>query len=496
MGPEAIDYRVSKIVVLCKDCGQDVGMYPARHKCDEVVRPPLPPLPTSSQLNGMQSRSPIRDRSPGRSDRPVSPPPSPMPSKKAENNRKPKFGRNLTAEEEEPADRQIYFNDIAESTSGSSTPSSGKKLWGNLKQNDKWKQMAYGDVFTLCLHVSASLESKPSNGARLWDKLISATQTMADKMPNRDDKGPDSDESDWEGETHVSRVLREYHEKKGGSLPSWLRDAKTPSASKSSSQRERYSNEESNRLSENTRQRQRLWEVEDDPADLTPRERERQRLREQAENRDSYRRQYSDDVPSRQRDRSREPDPRHDTRRAPSKSANTDHYNHEERSRRHERERSSPQNPGDYDLDRARMRSMREPSNTQSREPQTSRSSRREMDEYDHRQHPSSRREVDDYDQRRRQPSRREMDDYDDRKHPSSRREMDDPRQPPSSRRQPDNYELRHHPSTRPADYDARQPRSRSPMYDEPSDRERLRGPRRAPTRKKLDDDMLTGGYF
>jgi hypothetical protein len=39
-------------------------------------------------------------------------------------------------------------------------------------------------------------------------------------------------------------------------------------------------------------------------------------------------------------------------------------------------------------------------------------------------------------------------------------------------------------------------------MYDTkdepsgPNDRERLRGPRRAPTRKKLDDDMLTGGYF
>ncbi|KAG2176843.1 hypothetical protein INT44_007507 [Umbelopsis vinacea] len=476
MGPEAIDYRVSKIVVLCKDCGQDVGMYPARHKCDEVVRPPLPPLPTSSQLNGMQSRSPIRDRSPGRMDRPVSPPPSPMPSKKPESNRKPKFGRNLTAEEEEPADRQIYFNDIAESTSGSSTPSSGKKLWGNLKQNDKWKQVAYG-------------ENKPSNGARLWDKLISATQTMAEKIPNRDDKGPESDESDWEGETHVSRVLREYHEKKGGSLPSWLRDAKTPVASKSSSQRERYSNEDNNRLSENTRQRQRLWEVEDDPAEITPRERERQRLREQAENRDSYRRQYSDD--SRQRDKSREPDPRHDPRRAPSKSANTDHYDHDERPRRHERERSNPQSPGDYDMDRARMRSMREPSNAHSREP---RSSRREVDEYEHRQYPSSssRREVDD--QRRQPPPRREVEDYDDRKHPSSRREIDDQR--PSSRRQPDNYELRHHPPSRQADYDARQPRSRSPMYDEPSDRERLRGPRRAPTRKKLDDDMLTGGYF
>lgn len=30
---EVIDYRISRIVVLCKDCGQDVGLYPARHKC-------------------------------------------------------------------------------------------------------------------------------------------------------------------------------------------------------------------------------------------------------------------------------------------------------------------------------------------------------------------------------------------------------------------------------------------------------------------------------
>lgn len=158
MGPEAIDYRVSKIVVLCKDCGQDVGMYPARHKCEDVVRPPLPPLPTSSQLSGLQSRNIARDRSPSRSDRPASPPPSPMPSKKPETKTKPRFGRNLASEEEaaeDHADRQIYFNDIGDSAASTPT-SSGKKLWGNLKQNDKWKQIAYGGERTTiqCGHTS------------------------------------------------------------------------------------------------------------------------------------------------------------------------------------------------------------------------------------------------------------------------------------------------------------------------------------------------------
>lgn len=159
MGPEAIDYRVSKIVVLCKDCGQDVGMYPARHKCEEVVRPPLPPLPTSSQLSGLQSRNITRDRSPARSDRPASPPPSPMPSKKPEANRKPKFGRNLsseTTEDEDTSDRQIYFNDIGDDSAASTPSSSGRKLWGNLKQNEKWKQMAYGGTVDHCQQLESN----------------------------------------------------------------------------------------------------------------------------------------------------------------------------------------------------------------------------------------------------------------------------------------------------------------------------------------------------
>lgn len=50
MVAETIDYRVSRIAVLCKDCNSDVGLYPARHKCgvsavETVQSPPIPEIP-------------------------------------------------------------------------------------------------------------------------------------------------------------------------------------------------------------------------------------------------------------------------------------------------------------------------------------------------------------------------------------------------------------------------------------------------------------------
>lgn len=44
MSSAAVDYRVSRLIVLCKDCGDDVGLYPSRHKCRKPERPPLPTL--------------------------------------------------------------------------------------------------------------------------------------------------------------------------------------------------------------------------------------------------------------------------------------------------------------------------------------------------------------------------------------------------------------------------------------------------------------------
>jgi hypothetical protein len=132
-----------------------------------------------------------------------------MPSKKPEANRKPKFGRNLsseTTEDEDTSDRQIYFNDIGDDSAASTPSSSGRKLWGNLKQNEKWKQMAYGGtadhyrqreskgllrlMFLPLFFNSFTEKQQNSNGSRLWDKLMQATQSVADKIPNRDDKGP------------------------------------------------------------------------------------------------------------------------------------------------------------------------------------------------------------------------------------------------------------------------------------------------------------------
>jgi hypothetical protein len=299
---------------------------------------------------------------------------------------------------------------------------------------------------------------------------MQATQNMTDKIPNRDDKGPgtleihalpliklvpeffyfsESDESDWEGETHISRILREHHEKKGGSLPHWLRDSKTPISSRSTD-RDRYSEEDSRRISENTRHRQRLWDAGDETPELTPRERERQRLREEAERREDQRHHVDDEYASRSlrrekthasNNRNEERFPSRSEERLLSRSATTavpDQYRHDERSRRHDRERLSHRQVDHYS-DRLRSEDFR-PSrdDTTGREPPV------------------------------------------DLKHRPSRREMEE-------------YEYRHQRS-----------RGRSPIYDNPSeqrmapqmDRERLRGPRRAPPKQKLDNNILDGGYF
>jgi hypothetical protein len=54
---DVIDYRISRIVVLCKDCGQDVGLYPARHKCGIPTSEGLPTIPKVSSSNNLKLNS-------------------------------------------------------------------------------------------------------------------------------------------------------------------------------------------------------------------------------------------------------------------------------------------------------------------------------------------------------------------------------------------------------------------------------------------------------
>ncbi|KAG0750063.1 hypothetical protein G6F57_000300 [Rhizopus arrhizus] len=252
MGAQVVDYRVSAIVVLCKDCGNDVGLYPARHKCTPVDRPPMPPLPlkfSESSLSSAGSASASSETSLSVN----------------------KWGsrREKTAdpvEHMENTEESIYFNNFAQNLpDANEQPStSGRKLWGKVRQNDKWKQLN-------------EKNDKPKQTGKLWGKLMQATQTMAEKMPSRDDRGAESDEDDWEGETHVSRIIREYYEKERLPLPSWLFDDRAPKQ-KVAEQLETVTSNAS--APARTPSRRRLWD-ENPERELSSREKERQELRQQ-----------------------------------------------------------------------------------------------------------------------------------------------------------------------------------------------------------------------
>ncbi|CAG8637125.1 184_t:CDS:2 [Acaulospora morrowiae] len=160
---EVIDYRVSRIVVHCKDCGLDVGLYPARHKCGVVAADSLEPLP------------PVKNSS-------------------------------------------MQNNNIA-----SNEGISGEGLWGKLRSVRNWKDINGDGTTTLSA-------AQPTQGYKLWDKLLSAA--AAYKVVEGDSEN-ESEKEDWEGETHISRILREYYMKKSGDIPNWLYDSKPSSSEKS-----------------------------------------------------------------------------------------------------------------------------------------------------------------------------------------------------------------------------------------------------------------------
>ncbi|CAG8498244.1 14840_t:CDS:2 [Dentiscutata erythropus] len=152
MVAEVVDYRVSRLVVLCKDCGHDVGLYPARHKCkiSDANAPPLPSMPKQYSSNKSNTNKQSND--------------------------------NNTSEQ-----------------------SSAASLWTKLKTVNNWREMAEDDSVI------------PVVGTKLWGKLLSAASSAYSAIDENSDN--DSEKEDWEGETHISRILREYHQQKTGDIP-------------------------------------------------------------------------------------------------------------------------------------------------------------------------------------------------------------------------------------------------------------------------------------
>jgi len=149
-----IDYRVSRVVILCKDCGQDVGLYPARHKCGipSSEAPPLPSIP-----------------------------------------------KKYLSAENIPSDNSD--NDY-----------SGESLWGKLRSIRNWK-----DTNDTNVEGDKDVTDNTQN-SKLWNKILALNNNNADDSDN------ESEKDEWEGETHISRILREYYENKGADLPDWLYD--------------------------------------------------------------------------------------------------------------------------------------------------------------------------------------------------------------------------------------------------------------------------------
>ncbi|KAI8377878.1 uncharacterized protein BYT42DRAFT_572019 [Radiomyces spectabilis] len=127
MGTRAIDYRVSAIVVLCKDCGNDVGLYPARHVCHDNQRPLLPASGDSDSGSSFASH---------RSQRPwISRHGSDASISSVESMKKTRV--SSSSDEDDPQHESIYYKHFEACL----PPTTGKRLWGVVRQNEKFKEL-------------------------------------------------------------------------------------------------------------------------------------------------------------------------------------------------------------------------------------------------------------------------------------------------------------------------------------------------------------------
>ncbi|KAG0359760.1 hypothetical protein BG005_000216 [Podila minutissima] len=206
------DYRVSTIVVLCKDCGNDVGMYPGRHKCRPADRPPMPAMPSiplqyqQSQPQSYQSSSSSRTN--GRRPPDLNPQLANSSSSYSSS-----YGSSRTP-------TNASFQDRA---NGNRTPTASS-FQERMKERDREKQQREREEREAARREDPRLDASPSSttptptpaaatGTTLWNRLRAAKEVINATITG-EEKWPDSDDSDFEGESHVSRVLRERLDKK------------------------------------------------------------------------------------------------------------------------------------------------------------------------------------------------------------------------------------------------------------------------------------------
>jgi hypothetical protein len=139
------DYRVSTLIVLCKDCGQDVGLYPARHKCTSAKRPQLPTLcsSTTSSFTSWNHEEEVPElvaTTPTTVTRQAS-------DSSIESGKWNIFRSDVKKQPLKEDDKSVYFDTYASNLKNSTSLSdindatNGKRLWGKMRENEKWKEL-------------------------------------------------------------------------------------------------------------------------------------------------------------------------------------------------------------------------------------------------------------------------------------------------------------------------------------------------------------------
>ncbi|KAF9427290.1 hypothetical protein BGZ94_005173 [Podila epigama] len=217
------DYRVSTIVVLCKDCGNDVGAYPGRHKCSPADRPPMPAMPSiPSKYQQSPSSFPTSSYSSSHGANGRMRPPD-LNAQQANS-----YGSNGSyGGSNSRTPTSSSFQDRM--ANGGRTPTASS-FQERMKERDREKQQrereereAAARALREDPRVNASSATSTSTtsatsttagtGQTLWNRLLAAKEVINATITG-EEKWPDSDDSDYEGETHVARILRERLDKK------------------------------------------------------------------------------------------------------------------------------------------------------------------------------------------------------------------------------------------------------------------------------------------
>ncbi|KAF9096490.1 hypothetical protein BGX23_011118 [Mortierella sp. AD031] len=213
------DYRVSTVAILCRDCGNDVGLYPGKHKCPPPpAMPAMPSIPLQYQQQSQQSSS-FSSRGmngaaaggTGGGRRPPDLNPSSLHS-----------GGSSSSSAYGSSSRTPTSSSFQDRMAGSSSKTpTATSFQERMKERDREKQQREREEREAAARsVREDSRTEPTGnaaaatttGTTLWGRLKAAKEVINATITG-EEKWPESDDSDHEGETHVSRVLREYADK-------------------------------------------------------------------------------------------------------------------------------------------------------------------------------------------------------------------------------------------------------------------------------------------